>query len=312
MTLRILTLGTADYLGKFKGLKQDCERLGYQFHSVTIPPQNNISEINHRILEHMVDYIENTDFERLCFMDPECRVIQHKPSRWINTDLPVMFYKVRNKEGSPDPKFIYKNKHGNGERLPCRIIGQPMFISKSDVQWFKMTLELSKAASDPVNKEFTRNEMFIETALEYNNVEHIKEYIFYDRMCDKKQSAVKGLWTTEDTIIQHPDVYGLFDQDIKAGNPLLEQDPFVSKDIISRHTKHLEQIETMNELLWKEKANDWVDLDVWCIQPSTGKIMFKGLPGMKYHYSIADKISKGLNTPAVKEFTKKFPDKDLA
>ena len=311
MTLRILTLGTADYLDKFDGLKHDCDRLGYEFQSIIIPKQRNISEINHRILEHMVEYIETTDFERICFMDPECRILRPVMPEWLNVDAPVMFFKVRNQEGEPDAKFIYRNAQGNGDRLPCRIIGQPMFISKNDVQWFKMTLDLAKAASDPENNEWTRNEMFIETALEYNHVDYIKEYIIYDRRCGKRQTAVKGLWQTEDTIFQHPDVYGLFDDSIKAGNPVLDQDPIVNKDIIERHTRTFEQIETINEMCWKEQSSEWITLDEWTVQPSTGKIKFNGLSGVKYHYSINEKRLRELNTPAVKEFNKTFPDIDL-
>ena len=98
-------------------------------------------------------------------MDPECRIIKPIPEEWINADKPIVFFKVRYKDGTSDPKFVYKNKNGNGERLPCRIIGQPMFVSKQDIAWLKMILNLAKAASDIDNAEYTRNELFIETAL---------------------------------------------------------------------------------------------------------------------------------------------------
>jgi len=311
MTLRILTLGTADYLEKFSGLADDCLKFKYEYEAITIPSQQNISEINHRILEHMIEYMETNDFDRLCFMDPECRIIRPIPQQWIDSERPVVFFKVRQEDGLPDAKFTYRNAQGNGERLPCRIIGQPMFLSKGDLPWFRMTLDLARAASDAPNKEFTRNEMFIETALEYNRVDYQAEHIIYNRRCAIKHRAVKGLWTTEDTIVQHPDIFGLFDKDIVAGNPVFGSDPILDKHLIERHTQVFETVEQLNELMFKEKHSEWQVIDNWRVQPCTGKMMFKDLPGVKYHYSIKDKISQGLQTPAVKEFNKTFPGIDL-
>ena len=301
--LKILTLGTADYL-RTHGLplQQDCERLGYDFEKITIDDQKDISNINHRILEKMVDYISKKEYQRLCFMDPECRIIAPVPNEWIESERPVVFFKVRNKDGTTDPKFTYRSKHGNGERLPCRIIGQPMFISKQDVDWFKMTLDLSKAASDIGNNQYTRNEMFIETALEYNNIDYKKEYIIYSRHADLKHSVVKGTWETSDTVIKHPDIYGLFDTKTIAGNPVFGDNPILDQQLLERHTKNLETLDKINKHMWLEKTADWQDFDEWSVNPALGQIKLRGFDGVKYHHSILEKIKKNLVTPAVIQF----------
>ena len=301
--LKILALGTADYL-RTHGLplQQDCERLGYDFEKITIDDQKDISNINHRILEEMVDYISKKEFQRLCFMDPECRIIAPVPNEWIESERPVVFFKVRNKDGTTDPKFTYRSKHGNGERLPCRIIGQPMFVSKQDVDWFKMTLDLSKAASDIGNNQYTRNEMFIETALEYNNIDYKKEYIIYSRHADLKHSVVKGTWETSDTVIKHPDIYGLFDTKTIAGNPVFGDNPILDQQLLERHTKNLETFENINKHMWLEKTADWQDFDEWSVNPALGQIKLRGFDGVKYHHTILEKIEKNLVTPAVIQF----------
>ena len=301
--LKILALGTADYL-RTHGLplQQDCERLGYDFEKITIDDQKDISNINHRILEEMVDYISKKQFQRLCFMDPECRIIAPVPDEWIESKIPVVFFKARNKDGTTDPKFTYRSKHGNGERLPCRIIGQPMFISKQDVDWFKMTLDLSKAASDIGNNQYTRNEMFIETALEYNNIDYMKEYIIYNRHANLKHSVVKGTWETSDTVIKHPDIYGLFDTKTIAGNPVFGDNPILDQQLLERHTKNLETLDKINNHMWLEASNEWEEFDEWSVHAKSGKIMLKGFKGVKYHHSIRTKQERNLNTPLVKAF----------
>ena len=301
--LRILTLGTADYLQTYgTSLQQDCERLGYDFDKITIDNKKDISNINHRILEQMVKYISDNEFERLCFMDPECKIIGPVPDEWIEFSRPVVFFKVRNTDGTTDPKFIYKNKHGNGERLPCRIIGQPMFISKQDVGWFRMTLDLSRAASDVANQQYTRNEMFIETSLEYNKIDFHREHIIYDRHADATHKVVKGTWETKDTVIKHPDIYGLFDQDVVAGNPMAGEEPILDQQTLERHTRTMENFDKINQHMWLETSDKWVDFGEWSVHAKSGRIMLKGFKGIKYHHSIRTKMERNINTPLIKTF----------
>jgi hypothetical protein len=311
--LKILTLGTQEYLDSFVDpLRADCDKYGYDFQAITIRHSTDISEINHTILEQMVKHIEQEDFQRLCFMDPECRIVKAIPDEWINSQRPVVFFKARTEEGALDPKFVYKNKNGNGERLPCRIIGQPMFISKSDVPWFSMTLALSKAASDLPNKVYTRNEMFIETALEYCQVDYHAEKIVYARHAKTKHTAVKGLWSTEDTIIQHPDIYSIFNDRVAAGNPMFGEDMILNESLLERHTNDLDVLDKINEIMFKEKGDEWVRLEQWLLHPKTGKIKFADYPTFKYHHSMSRKIQDNILTPAVKEFIRIFPDINLA
>lgn len=301
--LKVITLGTSDYLEKFSsGLRKDCDQFGYQFNPITIRSEKNISSINHTILQEMVRHIQEQDFERLCFMDPECRIVKPIPNEWIESERPVVFFKARTESGEPDPKFVYMNKNGNGERLPCRIIGQPMFISKKDVGWFGMTLDLARSASDLEKQEYTRNEMFIETALEYNNIDYHREKIVYNRRARVPHRVVKGTWQTEDTIIQHPDIYGLFDHETISGNPVFGLDPVLDRALLERHTASLETLELINKHMWLEKSTQWQDFDEWSVNPGLGQIKLKGFDGVKYHHSILEKIEKNLITPAVRQF----------
>jgi hypothetical protein len=303
--LKILTLGTKRYLKKYSlALKQDCERLGYAFDQIAIDEQKDISAINHKILEEMVYYIVNHEFDRLCFMDPECRILRSVPNEWIMSSRPVVFFKIRNEDGSPDPKFVYKNKHGNGERLPCRIIGQPMFISKQDVGWFKMTLDLSRAASDLKNKQYTRNEMFIETSLEYNKINFHKEHIIYHRHARLPHKVVKGTWETPDTVIQHPDIYGLFDNRIVAGNPVFGDDPILDQKLLERHTSKIEIFDRINHHMWLESSDKWEDFGEWSVHAKSGRMKLKGFNGIRYHHNVRIKLEKKLNTPLIKLFKK--------
>ena len=305
--LKIVSFGTANYLEKYsKSLQEDCEKFGYGFTFITIPDQSNISAINHTILESMVDYLEWKTYDRICFMDPECRIIKPIPEEWINADKPIVFFKVRYKDGTSDPKFVYKNKNGNGERLPCRIIGQPMFVSKQDIAWLKMILNLAKAASDIDNAEYTRNELFIETALNYCKVDYLCENIIYERECTVEHKVVKGLWQTEDTIIQHPDIYGLFDNDILAGNPYTDKIEVLDETVFKRHVSNINTLKDIDEAMWKEKTNKWLTFEQWQVQPSTGKLKFGNLKGIKYHHSVLKKIELGLKTPVAKQFGRNY------
>ena len=301
--LRILTLGTENYLRTYSpSLQKDCEQQGYEFEKIVIEDQKDISNINHRILQAMVEYISNNDFERLCFMDPECRIVRPIPAEWIENDAPVVFFKVRNQDGTPDPKFVYKNKHGNGERLPCRIIGQPMFISGHDVQWFTMTLDLSKAASDRENQQFTRNEMFIETALEYHNIKYDRQHIIYNRHTSVPHLVVKGTWQTADTVIKHPDIYGLFDTDIMAGNPVFGENNILDAHLLERHTADIGTLDKLNHHMWLEASDQWEDFDEWTVHAKSGRIKLKGFNGVKYHHSIRIKQERAIMTPLIKAF----------
>ena len=299
--LKIVSLGTANYLKKYsKSLQQDCEKFDYGYTFITIPDQPNISTINHTILNNMVDYMTHKTYDRICFMDPECRIIKPIPQEWIDAEKPVVFFKVRYKNGTSDQKLVYKNKNGNGERLPCRIIGQPMFVSKQDVTWMKMILQLAKAASDIDNLEYARNELFIETVLTYCKVNYLHENIIYERKCDITHKVVKGLWQTEDTIIQHPDIYGLFDKDILAGNPYTDEIKVLDENVFTRHVNNTDTLNKINEMMWKETTDEWLTFEQWQVQPSTGKLKFGDLKGIRYHHSMLKKIELGLKTPVTK------------
>ena len=56
-----------------------------------------------------------------------------------------------------------------------------MILSKADIKWIKLAHDLSVAASDTPNGEYVRNEMFLETAIDYTKTKTIDEYCVYNR-----------------------------------------------------------------------------------------------------------------------------------
>ncbi len=312
-TLTIATFGTKDFLQKYASpLRQDCERLGYQYSQIEVPNSGTIGKINHTILEAMMAYMEWENFDRLCFMDPECRILKPIPDEWIQVRKPVVFLKVRQGNGDPDAKFVHEP---DGNVLPCRITGQPMFVGGEDLGWFKSYVNITKAASDADNGEYVRNEMFIDTALDLNGVERINEKIFFVRNDNlPEQKVVKGLWHTPDTVIQHPDIYGYFDSDISDKYGYHPTDHVLPERIFDCHfsAKHCNRV---NELMYKEISDisEWpegsvelsdgrIKLEDWTFDPLTGKLQYSNMQGIRYHHSIKRKAHGHIKTPATKQF----------
>ena len=312
-TLTIATFGTKDFLDKYAGgLRQDCDRFGYTYSQIEIPDRPSIARINHTILEAMMSFMEWENFDRLCFMDPECRILKAIPDEWIQARDPVVFLKVRQGDGEPDAKFVHDQE---GNALPCRITGQPMFVGGEDLTWFKSYVDITKAASDVDKGEYVRNEMFIDTALDLNRVKRIEEKIFFtrnDNLSDQK--VVKGLWQTPDTIIQHPDIYGYFDSDISSKYGYHQSDKVLPQRIFDCHfsAQHCNRV---NELMYKEISSiaEWpegslelsdgrIKLQGWTFDPPTGKVQYGDLQGIRYHHSIIQKAHSHIKTPATKQF----------
>jgi len=301
--LKIIAFGTADFLAKYSdGLKNDCAKFGYDCVITTIPKEEAIGRINQHVFDGIIEHLETQEYDRICLMDPECRILKPIPDEWLNTEHPVIFRKVRTAEGTPEPKFTYWTPGAIGNQLPCRIICQPMILSKADIKWIKLAHDLSVAASDIPNGEYVRNELFLETALEYHKIKTIDEYCVYNRQANIPHKAVKGTWTTKDTIIQHPELHSLFDTDLVSSHGKDWQINILTKDKVETNVLDINTAEKIHEAMWKERTSEWLTFEQWHVQPSTGLMKYGDFKGMVYHHSLGDKINRGLNTPAVKKY----------
>jgi len=301
--LKIIAFGTADFLAKYSdGLKNDCAKFGYDCVITTIPKEEAIGRINQHVFDGIIEHLETQEYDRICLMDPECRILKPIPDEWLNTEHPVIFRKVRTAEGTPEPKFTYWTSGAIGNQLPCRIICQPMILSKADIKWIKLAHDLSVAASDIPNGEYVRNELFLETALVYHKIKTIDEYCVYNRQANIPHKAVKGTWTTKDTIIQHPELHSLFDTDLVSSHGKDWQINILGKDKVETNVLDINTAEKIHEAMWKERTSEWLTFEQWHVQPSTGLMKYGNFKGMVYHHSLGDKINRGLNTPAVKSF----------
>ena len=302
--LTILAFGTADFLAKYsKGLEQDCAKFGYDCLIHTIPDEKNIGQINHHVFNGIVNYLETQEYDRVCLMDPECRIVKPFPDEWLDTDLPVVFRKVKTQAGTPEPKFSYWANGSTGNQLPCRIIFQPMILSKKDVTWIRLAHDLSVAASDLPNGEHVRNEMFLEIAIEHTKTKTINENCVYNRKANTTHTAVKGTWMTKDTVIQHPELHSLFDREVvSARGSAWQTSKVLSEVALECNVIDMDTVENINKAMWGEKTSEWLTFEQWHVQPSTGLMKFGTFKGEVYHHSIFSKIKRGIITPAVKKF----------
>lgn len=300
---QILAFGTQDFLNKYsQGLIDDCKKFNYDCVIVEVPKEEAIGRINQHVFDGIIEHLETQEYDRICLMDPECRIIKPFPNEWLDSELPVIFRKVRTDEGKPDPKFTYWANGSVGNQLPCRIICQPMILSKADIKWIKLAHDLSVAASDIPNGEYVRNELFLETALVYHKIKTIDEYCVYNRQANIPHRAVKGTWTTKDTIIQHPELHSLFDTDMVSSHGKDWQINIITKDKVETNVLDISTAEKIHEAMWKERTSEWLTFEQWHVQPSTGLMKYGNFNGMVYHHSLNDKIEKDINTPAVKQY----------
>ena len=301
--LRIIAFGTADFLERYSGgLQEDCKKFGYECVLTTIPKETEIGRINQHVFDGIIEHMRTQQYDRLCLLDPECRIIKPIPEVWINSLQPVIFRKVRNEEGTPDKKFVYSpDQNTMGNKLPCRIICQPMFLNKADQMWLTFARDLSISASDVPNGEYVRNELFLETAIDFLKVKTIDEFCVYNRKANIPHKAVKGTWSTEDTVIPHPELHSVFDTDMVTYTPVRNK-LILEKTYMENNTNDLDTLEKINEVMWKEKTDEWLTFEQWHVQPSTGSVRYGDYNRVMYHYTIRDKMDKGIQTPAVKNY----------
>ena len=76
--------------------------------------------------------------------------------------------------------------------------------------------------------------------------------------------------------------------------------------VFKRHVSNINTLKDIDEAMWKEKTNKWLTFEQWQVQPSTGKLKFGNLKGIKYHHSVLKKIELGLKTPVAKQFGRNY------
>ena len=311
--LKIVAFGTKNYVEKYSNnLKNDCEKLKYSYKFYTIPDYNNISEINFRIREKIVNIIKETDpNDRILFLDPECRIHKQIPNEWIDSDKPVVFYKV-------EPYQNEISQYRYGQWLPCAVIMQPFFASSSDANWLDWWLKISNAMSRPETNDYTPNELFFELAMDYHKIDRIKQTIIYNREWSGKHICTKGTYTTEDTIFTHQSIHAALDNEIFAANQKTRDNSILPLTMLHNHFQDYNTIKKVDELMLKEivdinlwpketqkiriNTTNWYALENWLFDPHTGRIKYIDYPTIKYHYSLERKLKLKLKTPVTKYF----------
>ena len=189
---------------------------------------------------------------------------------------------------------------------------QPVFLTAKDIDWWQWWFDVSLAQSDVKNNVFVPHELFLELALNYNNIDRREELCIYNRAYTKgKHLVVKGSWTTEDTIITHPAIHGYFDMKVKHASD--ERDnAILEKRELHNHFQDFELIQKIDNLMLKEKDTDWPDqcekkgdwfeVDQWQFNPKLGLLKRKEFVVEKYHYHLQTKLNRGLKTPVVKAY----------
>jgi len=308
--VKVVAFGTANFIKKYSiGLKQDCKQFNYDCELNTIPDFNSISEINFYIQQQLVNRVSIAQDERLCFMDPECRILKPFPQDWVNSDVPWCAYKIQH--GDQEVlNYVY------GYTLPTRIMMQPFFCGKEDLEWMQWWLKASTDVSNVKDKVYVPNELFLELALTFNNIKFKHGIITYNREYKGPHIIVKGSWSTKDTIVQHPCIHATLDTDMLAADTERRKNNIITTRDLHNHFQNYNTIKIIDDLMLKEKTDikdwptqtlpvrintiNWFRCDEWLFRPSTGEVKNVNYPLIKYHPSLEFKLNQGINTPVTK------------
>lgn len=304
--LKIFAFGTKYFMDTYShGLRDDCDRLGYDMET-SVVKDGSFSTLNHEIQNLMLSAVkENND--RICFMDPECRIVKPIPQEWIDSSHPVVFYKINDGEQT-------ESRYHYGQTLVCPIIMQPIFLGPEDLPWLNWWMECSLAGSDIEGEQYVPHELFLEIALRFNKIKIEKNFITYNRDYTGKHLVVKGSWKTDDTIIQHPAIQGVLDARVKHANERRKRDPVLHRRELHNHFQDTEILKRIDQLMYEE-TNDisqwpdnvrlvdgWFVIEDWKFDPTTGLVKHKNFDTIKYHHSLQHKIEHGIKTPVLKKF----------
>tara|TARA_A100000172_G_scaffold79138_1_gene65606 strand:+ start:6675 stop:7619 length:945 start_codon:yes stop_codon:yes gene_type:complete len=308
--LKIICCGTKDFIDYYSDdLAEDCNRFGYEFEKIVTISEHTYSAINHQIQKDMVDYMtwNNHDNERVCFLDPECRIVKPIPKNWIESKEPHVFYKVDHGQQQTS-RYVY------GATLPTNIIMQPIFVSRHDLIWMQWWLDASISLSDLQNRQYVPQELLIQQSLNFNKIKYSSGVVTYNRGYTGKHEVVAGSWTHEDTIIQHPRIHATLDQRILPCSPERRDNKMLSERDLHNHYEHIsyDTIQQIDQLMGKENLHDWPAetqikdgwhcIDKWQFKPRTGQVKHQDYDMIKYHHSMIRKLDLGVKTPAVYHF----------
>ncbi len=308
--LKIYIYGTKYFIDTYAtGLISDCKKFGYDLTVGIVPNADTFSHINHYIHCEMVRVVrDSADTDRILFLDPECRIVRPIPEDWIQDERPILSYKIAT--GNHDI-----NRYQYGHTLHGPIQMQPIFLTSRDSDWIQWWYDVSMAGSDEERNVFVPHELFLELAIKYNKVDAHIEYCVYNRDWKQPHRIVKGSFVTEDTIITHPDIHALLDPNVKHSVKNLKESPFLIPRKLHNHFNDHEAVKKIDELMFKEITDiskwpegttvedSWLCVEDWMFDPKFGRLKHKNFPVIKYHSSLQDKLSRKINTPAVKQFT---------
>jgi hypothetical protein len=314
--LKIVAYGTKNFVETYsQGLKNDCKKFNYEYDIIIIPDFKSISEINFYIHSQMIDYISKTEARRVCFMDPECRILKRFPKEWTDPGVPWCTYKIQHGD-----QEILNYEYGN--TLPTRIMMQPFFCGKEDLEWMQWWLKASTDVSNVKDKVYVPNELFLELALTFNNIKFKHGIITYNREYKGLHIVVKGSWSTKDTIVQHPSIQSVLDNSILPANAEKRNDNMLHTRELHNHFQDYDTIKIIDNLMLKEKTDikdwpaktlpvrintiNWFRCDEWLFRPSTGEVKNVNYSLIKYHPSINIKLKQNILTPAVKLYKETF------
>ena len=309
---KVFAFGNQSFMDKYsQGLIDDCEYYGYEKHFHIIDNGENYSYTNWQCINALVELLrwECKTNDRVLFTDPESRIHQPIPNKWIDTTKPVVAVKHYNNK-----PVEYKNE--DKYTLSSKICLGPAIFGPKDLPWLDMWLGLMKGASELDKKQSVPTELFFDTVMKYNSVDRIETAIPYTRKdYTGTFEFVRGSYVMPDTIITHPNIHYL-DPDVYVALPSFQNDAIMWNDLVHNHFQDLSTIIKIDDLMSKEicdidkwpkgtTQNDtWFDNDDWSFEPSTGRLKHKDFPTIKYHQSMIRKQELGIKTPATESFAK--------
>lgn len=305
--LKVYAFGNQPFMDKYsQGLTEDCEHYGYEKHFHIIDNGENFSYNNWQGINALVELLRwecKTD-DRVLFTDPESRIHQPIPDKWIDTTKPVVAMKHYNNK---PVEYVNEDKY----TLWSKICLGPAILGPKDLPWLDMWLGLMKGASELDKKQCVPTELFFDAVMNYNYVDRIETDIPYTRADHEGTfEFVRGSYVMPETVITHPNIHYL-DPDIYPAIPGFETQDILDPNLIHNHFQDLVTVKKIDDLMAKEvddiakwpAGTEMIDLwyanDDWLFDPSTGRIRHKNYPTTKYHPSMDRKMKIGIKTPAV-------------
>lgn len=183
---------TSGYKHLAEGLISDCKSLGYNYHIYELDkefPNLAAAWCNHpRIIRQGV-----RDFDRVLFLDIECRIVKPIPEYWQPPLVSVR---------EPAQNFWIKYNTGT------------VMADRSCIPWLDVWIRLVETwGMDNLDNDayiYWRNdigdELPFNAAITALNVQlNTPKLSYLDRNCDAE--IARGLWKNEHTVVQHPTIH---------------------------------------------------------------------------------------------------------